>query len=1301
MTTNITTTPYFDDYNPDAGYHQILFKPGYSVQARELTQIQSILQEQVRRFGNHVFQQGSVVIPGNCYVDDHSCYVKLDSVYNGVAVDTSLFLDKTIISSSGVAAIVRKVVPATSTDPLTFYINYTSGGNGTNVFADTETLTISGDSSIGVTTKTSAIGVGTLAFINKGVYYVNGFFVGVDSQFIVVSKYTNTSSASILLKINESIENSDTDFTLLDPAQGSYNYAAPGADRLKISLELVMLPLDATITSNYIEIMRVVNGVLQFHSRFSKYSELEKSLARRTVDESGDYITSGFDINVREHKNLGRNGGVYENGDSAKFVLEVSPGKAYIDGFEVESIYKASIDIDKARTSSHILVDESVVFRPSYGQYIHVSNIKRLPDFSAHEVVELWEHNSDPRTLNITSASIAAETATLNFTTQLTVPYGIGETIVVAGMTPTTYNGKRIVSACTTTSVSYVIASASANTATGFGTASYPLSVKVGETRVLGIDYLRGDIEANKGIYALYIYNTEMIGEYKINRHVGHIKHTNGSMTVLQKLFVPEAKREFVSDEIVTSWAYASKVWSHDLSTGELFVSRYSSSKTVPSTGSLLVGSINGYTATVNSINTIVTVSQNNAALFDIPVANLSELRTKTNTIDIEYTTWKKLTISTNGAGAGSVSVTQGHIVDLEQSNLIATSSSGIVAFSKFSLNPAGTTLSIVGGPVSTTVDVFVNINNSGVQERTKTLTTATEVGITSANKITLAHTDAYELVYVVSSTAGDITSRCTLIDGQQDYFYGYASISISGDIPSGTLSVQYKYFSHSSGGDYFSVDSYKSSGLGVNYLGSIPEYRSGSKNISLKNSLDFRKNISESGNIVMPNTRVSTSAKYFTSRIDILVLNKSGKILLLSGVPDNRPVSPDVPSGCILLQTINVPAYTNSITDIVNVIPNNKRFTMKDINNLSNRVGNLEYYSTLNALESDLINMDVTDPVTGLSRYKTGFLVDNFKNPDIIANTMSPLFKSSYDNQQIRASKENHLVDYRLSADYENCVQTGKYISLPYTYKALVSQLKSTRILNLNPYLVLNWEGMLTLIPAFDNWIETENLPEIFNNTTNTVHVRREDVVRVGPLLPCIPVVVVTPPVVPVVVTPVVPVDVTPVVPVVVVPPYVPPVTAVVVGPSVNTPTVVGGTNTTSATQYDYIAPGSSYVVDVPYRNSLGIPVVTNSAGVSTVVLNESATFNAPVGTTNTNNTFVTTDPITKIIVDALDSIDRIQRLSAYGAVNGVATPTSIAASQSFLNQFLRSGQYTAEQIQAAAPQYSLADVQAAMAAA
>ena len=84
--TNLNVAPYFDDFDPVNDYHRVLFKPGYPVQARELTTLQSILQNQVERFGQHFFKEGEKVIPGNTGYNRIYYCIQLVNTFQGVPV---------------------------------------------------------------------------------------------------------------------------------------------------------------------------------------------------------------------------------------------------------------------------------------------------------------------------------------------------------------------------------------------------------------------------------------------------------------------------------------------------------------------------------------------------------------------------------------------------------------------------------------------------------------------------------------------------------------------------------------------------------------------------------------------------------------------------------------------------------------------------------------------------------------------------------------------------------------------------------------------------------------------------------------------------------------------------------------------------------------------------------------------------------------------------------------------------------------------------------------------------------------
>ena len=111
--TNLNVAPYFDDFNPSDDFHKVLFKPGFPVQARELTTLQSILQNQVEKFGEHFFKEGTKVIPGNVTFQRDYPGVQLNNDYQGVPVSAyanQLIGTKITGQISGVTAYVKEVL---------------------------------------------------------------------------------------------------------------------------------------------------------------------------------------------------------------------------------------------------------------------------------------------------------------------------------------------------------------------------------------------------------------------------------------------------------------------------------------------------------------------------------------------------------------------------------------------------------------------------------------------------------------------------------------------------------------------------------------------------------------------------------------------------------------------------------------------------------------------------------------------------------------------------------------------------------------------------------------------------------------------------------------------------------------------------------------------------------------------------------------------------------------------------------------------------------------------------------------
>jgi hypothetical protein len=380
--TNLNVAPYFDDFDANNDYHRVLFKPGYPVQARELNNLQSILQNQIERFGQHFFKEGAKVIPGNTGYNSVYYCVQLNNIFQGVPVSAyaeQLVGSKITGEVSGVSAVVDKILlPEDSENGnLTLYINYLNtnpSDNQTLQFSDGESLScnqnitsgllgnslITAGDAFAITLDNNASQVGSCFNISEGIYFIRGQFVNVSTETLILDQYSDRPSYRIGLFVSEEIINSDIDEQLTDNSQGFNNYAAPGADRLKISTSLFKKSLTDFDDDNFIELATIENGVLRSKVKTSEYSKFTDELARRTYAESGDYVVNPFQISVKESlNNRTGNQGVFNDeqvtpggaipSDSIA-LYQISPGKAFVRGYEVEALNTLFLDAEKPRS---------------------------------------------------------------------------------------------------------------------------------------------------------------------------------------------------------------------------------------------------------------------------------------------------------------------------------------------------------------------------------------------------------------------------------------------------------------------------------------------------------------------------------------------------------------------------------------------------------------------------------------------------------------------------------------------------------------------------------------------------------------------------------------------------------------------------------------------------------------------------------------------------------------------------------------------------------------------------------------
>lgn len=386
--------PYYDDFESNAkenNYVRLLFKPGYAVQARELTQIQSAIQNQLKALGDHIFKDGSPVIGGNISLDNKVTFLKLEETYNNQDIEIDDLVDKVIIrSSDGLVQAKTLVGYYPSGGTPTLLVKYLSGVE----FDDGDVFKVAGTSIEAKLVGSNSTGKASAASINDGIFYVNGFFVQVAKQNIVIDPYGQNANVKLGLEISDDVIDYLIDSTLLDPAQGSFNYQAPGADRYQFSLNLSTRPLTTSVDeSKFFELMRIENGSVTKQVKYPIYAELEKTLARRTYDESGDYLVTPFKVLASNVT------------DQSKYGLEIDPGKAYVKGFEFETVGKLTITGDKPRSDLDKRAMIGVDIGATYGNYLRTTSVFGASNngnmFDIKQVPKVDIHCVRPEKVNI------------------------------------------------------------------------------------------------------------------------------------------------------------------------------------------------------------------------------------------------------------------------------------------------------------------------------------------------------------------------------------------------------------------------------------------------------------------------------------------------------------------------------------------------------------------------------------------------------------------------------------------------------------------------------------------------------------------------------------------------------------------------------------------------------------------------------------------------------------------------------------------------------------------------------------
>lgn len=1075
---------YFDDYvssgNGDKNYLRILFKPGYSVQVREVNQIQSILQDQINRLGSTVWRDNSAVIGGETtYLDNvKSVVLEIPDLH---PADSAITYRKTIdygeyieypytftINGTLVTRILRAKIIGTrelttigprGNKQVRFYLQYENSvvTAGTNIENITEFDDFSSNkysvilkpftstelSKTAITLYANSVGVAFGLSCAKGVFYTKGSFVMTPQQTIYVDKsLSEVIDGYAVLLIQEKVISAFDDNSLFDNAAGTPNFSAPGADRYQIDLSLQWITRSSfdTTSNSYIKLLSIEKGRPKEVFVTDKYTEINNVMAQRTREESGNYTLNPFPLTVRE----------LFNGDDLPATCIKSGIRYTIKSLGNTDWANLGAGIGATIGTTFIATKDSpettstgIVFEEGYQYGIYKANDLDFVGYTVGTVQQIRE------AINGNSTIIGAKDQ-YNITLEPSIAYVDGNRVELKSPLNIQAPKARSDSHVETTALSlsadignYFIGSFTGQLPNiGNVTATYTLkknTTDIGSCKIRSVEPISGS-----SMYRCYIYDVSFVN-----------------------------KIQYRFDDITS----------------------------ITSTG---------FTFTIDAAQRTLNQTEFTSGYFKLPYDTAKAIN------KVSYSAKQYFTGNISTGGQLTVSLTQPNAQFVDFDNSIIMVGGDIFTYGSGNNNTwrySGTntaiskTISNIENKwiIGETFHIISPIIYNNAAATPKTIDIATEtITLTDANRLSIFKLrkpdvlSVQKIVYGTDINSGkDITSMFELYDdGQRDDHYTNARIKYTGnDTISSSITVRYTYFKRGANGNkFYTVNSYQ----GID-RSNIPAYG----DVFLSDVIDFRPDlvydiaaggqdatslIVNNGNTPLdPNTVINLEAEFYQPRIDKVVAFSNNSFSIVTGIPSFNPSEPDTPGNAMALYTLGIPAYTANIKDITVNYIDNRRYTMRDIGAIEKRIKNIEYYTSLSLLERSATEKSIFD--TAGERFKNGILVDSF-----LGHSVGDVFNKNYncavdkDNGILRPRFNTNNIDLQLTSPISgsNTLDSGKLrihhsiITLNYTEVPLVSQLKATDTISVQPHIIAKIEGNILLSPSSDNWKDTKTRPDL-----------------------------------------------------------------------------------------------------------------------------------------------------------------------------------------------------------------------------
>jgi len=1034
------TNPYYDDFDEDKKFLKTLFKPGTAVQARELTQLQTVLQNQIERMGSHIFENGSVIIGGGIG-ESKINFARLGTADALSSTDLNRLVGQQIYDTSYTNAKIVHVLAGSTlnadTNQVVFF-QYTSNGT----FTEGSTFGTTGADSAGLTFSVQGAGntapsIGTdstIFTVDEGVFYVDGFFVKNSKESVVpfstvgsVSATTGdnryrsfgTPTSLVGWSISRNIVDHNSDVSLRDPASGFYNYNAPGADRYKVDLTLDHIPFDGSLGSatgltfdnkDFVELVRIVGGSSTKTVKYTAYAEIEETFARRTFDESGNYTVSAPKLRTVTH------GSVFTPADTNKFAVGVDPNKSYVGGFEVDTQSVAYLEVDKPRDSGSV-PSFGEVLDSSIGNYVLVEGLGGAGVCGGFGGVSSGDKNE----------SALAVSKQRSFSIW-------GDIMTGASAAPGASIGN-----CNLRSMKI----------DGSNLKAYLFNVGMssGHKFSSGARYLVSNDPAQLG----HTGNTGSWFRLKANSAGWTGPHEAGKRSMV----FPVSGNKTIKVGPGNEQSYGSKFVVQKTSTLHFASGIDSATKTMSSGIGLL------------------------------------------DSDDENYLVWFGATADTDAGVTGTLLSTDEYTVtayNIDTPN--ARFKLNLLGMS----GPAnGSTASILHPVVYDTTTV-----TGQKIYRTLTSTTQSDTAFTVSSSDTVYHNGATSVRFTLNhghvksigsashNGATVLASNMTLDDGQRQsaFFRGSVYIPTSVLTPTDgnyTVNFTYDYYNHTGIGPA-TLNSYPDS------YEDIPSFNDpdSGKIIQLRDHIDFRPVEKSDGTFTefgIPFTKNSNSFSkisysYYLPRIDKVTLCQDRTYRIVKGTSSITPQAPQTSVEDLDLYLLKMKPYIFDLgKDVDAKYIDNRRFTMKEISELENQVENVERDRYLESLYSDAIARGAAETGTLVEE---GTIVDDFSGHAFsdVSNRDNNC-SMDFRDRGLKAPFTTNAFKFDVNTLPAGLTLTsGRNVTYDFSELKTLGISYGTSSLPINPYGSTDFLGYLKLNPSSDFWYDTEVNPSVLVNS-------------------------------------------------------------------------------------------------------------------------------------------------------------------------------------------------------------------------